>query len=173
MNSESGKRLSTEELKNRVMANAAMAAATQTTVILTDQNWGALNNSVTLLAEMAIRNTDSIQQLMTREHAEALLNGQETKLREDLTATEDHIEFLLGEMEKREKMQSGLVNRQTQESLKEISSLAGREKESFSSACSEMKDGMRSWLKKTVWISLIPSGLVLVLELLRLILSAV
>jgi hypothetical protein len=70
-------------------------------------------------------------------------------------------------------MQSGLVTRQAQESLKEISSLAGREKESFSSACSEMKDGMKKWLKRIMWIALIPSGLVFVLELLRLILSAV
>ena len=173
MNSESGRRLSTEEIKNRVKANAAMAAATQTTVILTDQNWGALNNSVTLLADLAIRNTDTIRQLITAQQMREYLEEQIQNLQSDLNATESNVNGMLTEMQETLNDQSDRLKTQTERSISEISSQAGRAKESFSSACSEMKDDMKKWLKKVMWITLIPSGLVCVLELLRLILSAV
>ena len=173
MNSESGRRLSTEEIKNRVKANAAMAAATQTTVILTDQNWGALNNSVTLLADLAIRNTDAIRQLITERQMKEYLEEQIQNLQSDLNVTESNVEVMLSEMRETLNSQSDSLKTQTEEAIRSISSLAGREKESFSSACSEMKDDMKKWLKKVMWIALIPSGLVFVLELLCLILSAV
>ena len=172
MNSESGRRLSTEEIKNRVKANAAMAAATQTTVILTDQNWGALNNSVTLLADLAIRNTDTIRQLITERQMKEYLEEQIQNLQSDLNVTESNVEVMLSEMQETLNSQSDSLKTQTEEAIRSILSLAGREKESFSSACSEMKDGMRRWLKRIMWIALIPSGLVFVLEMLRLILSA-
>ena len=170
MNSESGRRLSTEEIKNRVKANAAMAAATQTTVILTDQNWGALNNSVTLLADLAIRNTDTIRQLITERQMKEYLEEQIQNLQSDLNVTESNVDVMLSEMQETLNGQSDRLKTQTERSISEISSQAGRAKESFSSACSEMKDDMKKWLKKVMWITLIPSGLVFVLELLRLIL---
>ena len=170
MNSESGRRLSTEEIKNRVKANAAMAAATQTTVILTDQNWGALNNSVALLADLAIRNTDAIRQLITERQMKEYLEEQIQNLQSDLNVTESNVDVMLSEMQETLNSQSDSLKTQTEEAIRSISSLAGREKESFSSACSEMKDDMKRWLKKVMWITLIPSGLVFVLELLRLIL---
>ena len=82
------------------------------------------------------------------------------------------MEVMLSEMQETLNSQSDSLKTQTEEAIRSISSLAGRAKESFSSACSEMKDDMKKWLKKVMWIALIPSGLVFVLELLRLILSA-
>ncbi len=58
MNSESGKRLSPEELTAHFKANAAAAADASAALILTEKNWGALNGSVKLLWDLT---TDSTQ----------------------------------------------------------------------------------------------------------------
>ena len=114
-----------------------------------------------------------IRQLTTSEQMDGKLAEQAELLQEDLTVTQATIKDLLAKIQEEQNSQSDMILAQTKQSISEISSQAGRAKESFSSACSEMKDDMKRWLKKVMWIALIPSGLVFVLELLHLILSAV
>ena len=173
MSSESGRPLSMEQLKAQIRANAAMASETQTTVILTDKNWGGLTSSVTLLSELEARNSETLRRLITAQQMKELLEQQIQNLQSDLNATEANVSSALTDLQNTMDSQSDALKEQTERSISEISSLAGREKESFSSACSRMTDEMKRWLKKVMLISAIPSAVVFVLELLRLIFSAV
>ena len=173
MSSESGNKLSMAELKSRQLMNAAKAKTMTTQVVLTDGNWGALINSIQLLTEATAQNMSTLESLATEDDVSGLLADQVKLLQKEQTLTLAKIEDLLARVQAAQKSQSESIKSQAEKSISEISSQAGRAKESFSSACSEMKDDMKRWLKKVMWITLIPSGLVCVLELLRLILSAV
>ena len=169
MSLESENRLSMEELKSRQLMNAAKAKAMTTQVVLTDGNWGALINSIQLLTEATAQNMSTLESLATWEDVSDLLTDQAELLLKEQTETLTKTEDLLAKVQAEQKSQSESIRSQTERSISEISSQAGRAKESFSSACSEMKDAMKRWLKKVMWIALIPSALVCVLELLRLI----
>ena len=173
MSSESGRPLSMEQLKAQIRANAAMASETQTTVILTDKNWGGLTSSVTLLSELEARNSETLRRLITVQQMKDLLEEQVQNLQTDLNATEANVNTALTDLQDTLDKQTEELKTQTQRSISEISSLAGKERDRFSSACSEMTEGMKKWQRKVMWISLIPVAAVFVLELLRLIFSAV
>ena len=173
MNSESGRPLSMEQLKAQIRANAAMASETQTTVILTDKNWGGLTSSVTLLSELEARNSETLRRLVTEQQMKDLLEQQIQNLQTGVNETESKIADHLRQEVELLNEQIILLRDQTKESISEISSLAGKERDCFSSACSEMTDGMKKWQRKVMWISLIPTALVIVAEVLRSILSAV
>ena len=173
MSSRSETPLSMEQLKAMAKANTAAAVDTPTMVALSDKNWSALNANVSLLGEMEVQAMNMIRQLTTSRQMDEKLAEQAELLQQDLTGTQATIEDLLTKIQAEQNSQSDMILAQTQKSISEISSQAGRAKDSFSSACLEMKDDMKRWLKKVMWIALIPSGLVFVLELLHLILSAV
>ena len=162
-----------EQLKAQIRANAAVAAETQTTVMLTDKNWGGLINSLTLLSELEARNSETLRRLITAQQMKELLEQQIQDLQTDLDTTEENVNTALTDLQNTMDSQTAALKEQTERSISEILSLAGREKERFSSACSRMTDEMKKWLKKVMLISAIPSAVVFVLELLRLIFSAV
>ena len=172
MSSESERASSLAQIRSQMKANMAIATDAPSTVVLTDRNWGALNSSVKLLGDLSAANSEVLRQLITARQMREYLEEQIQNLQSDLNATESNVNGMLTEMQETLNDQSDRLKTQTERSISEITSQAGRAKESFSSACSEMKDDMKKWLKKVMWIALIPSGLVFVLELLRLILSA-
>ncbi len=170
MSSESEKKLSMSDLMSLQKMNAAKAKAMTTQVVLTDGNWGALINSIQLLTQATAQNMSTLESLATEDDVSGLLADQVEDLQREQTLTLAKIEDLLARVQAAQNSQTDSLKKQTERSISEISSQAGRAKESFSSACSEMKDDLKKWLKKVTWITLIPSGLVFVLELLRLIL---
>ena len=173
MNSGSERKLSTEELMTRQKMNLARAKEATSQVVLTDGNWGALINSIQVLTDGMSRILTQTEALATEEDMDSLLTEQAERLRREQTDSLTAMEDLLARIQAAQEEQTEALTAQTKESVSEIQSLAGREKERFSSACSEMKDGMKRWLGRVMWIALIPSALVFVLELLRLIFSAV
>ena len=169
MSSESEKKLSMSDLMSLQKMNAAKAKAMTTQVVLTDGNWGALINSIQLLTQATAQNMSTLESLATEDDVSGLLADQVEDLQREQTLTLAKIEDLLARVQAAQNSQTDSLKTQAERSISEISSQAGRAKESFSSACSEMKDAMKRWLKKVMWIALIPSALVCVLELLRLI----
>ena len=160
-------------IRSQMKTNMAIATDAPSTVVLTDRNWGALNSSVKLLGDLSIANSEVLRNLITAQQMKEYLEEQIQNLQSDVNATESNVDGMLTTMQETLNSQSDRLKTQTEESIRAISSQAGRAKENISSAFSEMRDDMKRWLKKIMWIALIPSGLVFFLELLRLILSAV
>ena len=173
MSSESERTSSLAQIRSQMKTNMAIATDAPSTVVLTDRNWGALNSSVKLLGDLSIANSEVLRNLITAQQMKEYLEEQIQNLQSDVNATESNVDGMLTTMQETLNSQSDRLKTQTEESIRAISSQAGRAKENISSAFSEMRDDMKRWLKKIMWIALIPSGLVFFLELLRLILSAV
>ena len=170
MNSGSENRLSPERLKQLAKTNAARAREATSTVTLTDGNWGALIGSVQLLTDATAQNMARLQELMTEERMAELMSEQVQLLEEDLTETQEKIDDMLFQMRQTLDSSSAAIREQTERSISEISEQAGRANERFSSECSEAETRLKRWVRKIVWISLIPSAAVLLSELLRLVL---
>ena len=170
MNSGSENNLSPERLKQLARTSAARAKEAVTTVTLTDSNWGALIGSVQLLTDATAQNMARLQELMTEERMAELMSEQVQLLEEDLTETQEKIDDMLFQMRRTLDSSSAAIREHTQRSVSEISEQAGRANERFCSECSEAERKLKRWVRRIIWISLIPSAAVLLSELLRLVL---
>ena len=160
MNSES-ERKSLKELKEQARAQIQTAAKAEPCVTVTEPNWKALiaaqNTQVKMLAEIQ----DGLTLLATEERLTDYLNGQMELLEQYSEDSKTITERFQTEMKKLSQESASEIGK----AMKETEIRVGSMKEIFSSSLSSERDTMKKYTKRLFWIALIPSLLLLALEL--------
>ena len=157
MSSEYGSR-SLAELKQQTKQNMATASRPEPAFLVTEKNWNGLLRSLDGILEMQTQFSAQMQELATREELEKTLDRQRTMMQVHL----DDMKVRTAEF--RASIETAGSNLNTQ---------VGNASASFSSAISKEEMYMKSWSKKLLWISAIPSAALVLLELVPWIWSAV
>jgi phage-related minor tail protein len=134
------------------------AAKAEPAFLVTEKNWNGLLRSLDGILEMQTQFSAQMQELATREELEKTLDRQRTMMQVHL----DDMKVRTAEF--RASIETAGNNLNTQ---------VGNASASFSSAISKEEMYMKSWSKKLLWISAIPSAALVLLELVPWIWSAV
>ncbi len=153
MNSEYGRR-SLNELKQQARQQAQTAEETVPCVAVTEKNWSALLALQKTQTELLLELTAAAQQLATREQMEDYLNSRMQVLEGCAAASAK----ATGEFQTAMKQSAS-------ETVKELSLQAGRISENFSQALSLEQDRMKKFSRRLFWISLIPTAVLVLSEL--------
>ena len=168
MNSENEK-LSVLEMKERQKQMIDKAAAAQPAVTVLESNWRAMIDSQRMQVNSLARILESLGQLTTAEQLQTYLDIQLELLRED---EKEMREFL---KEYRDQMKTEMSNGSLlmERALNQLEKQVGKTSAAFGQAISEEQKNIQSVSRKLIWISLLPSLALLILELVPRILSLI
>ena len=168
MNSEN-ERLSVLEMKERQKQMLDKAAAAQPAVTVLESNWRAMIDSQRMQVNSLARILESLGQLTTAEQLQTYLDIQLELLRED---EKEMREFL---KEYRDQMKTEMSNGSLlmERALNQLEKQVGNTSAAFGQAISEEQKNIQSVSRKLIWISLLPSLTLLILELVPRILSLI
>lgn len=162
MSSESGRK-SPSELKAQAKMNLAQAAQTETYVSITEKNWRALIQSQQTQIDMLNTMMNTMETLATWNEINELLEQQIEKLHSHSEQTQE----MLTEFQDTLQKQAQQIQSQTSTSMKDFQSQAGNTSEEFSKKLYSAEEQTKSTLKKLTAISLIPTILLIIWELIR------
>ena len=162
MSSESGRK-SPGELKAQAKMNLAQAAQTETYVSITEKNWRALIQSQQTQIDMLSTMMNTMETLATWNEINELLEQQIEKLNFHSEQTQE----MLTEFQDTLQKQAQQIQLQTSTSMKDFQSQAGNTSEEFSKKLYSAEEQTKSALKKLTAISLIPTILLIIWELIR------
>lgn len=158
---------SMEDLKALQKEKQALdrAAQTTSTVTLLEANWRALidaqRHQIQVLSDILGKQST----LMTKEDILNYMNQQLKILREQGQATQEVMEQYQTTMQQEARSTARLL----ENAAKELDSQAGRMQEQFGRALSQEQEKLDKHAGGLLWISLIPTGLLLLLELVPLV----
>lgn len=168
MNSEN-ERLSVLEMKERQKQMLDKAAAAQPAVTLLDSNWRAMIDSQRMQVNSLARILESLSQLTTAEQLQTYLDIQLELLREDGKEMREFLKEYRDQMKTEMSNGSLLMERAVNQMEKQV----GNTSAAFGQAISEEQKNIQSVSRKLIWISLLPSLALLILELVPRILSLI
>lgn len=160
MNSENEK-LSVLEMKERQKQMLDKAAAAQPAVTLLDSNWRAMIDSQRMQVNSLARILESLGQLTTAEQLQTYLEIQLELLREDWKEMREFLKEYRDQMKTEMSNGSLLMERAVNQMEKQV----GNTSAAFGQAISEEQKNIQSVSQKLIWISLLPSLTLLILEL--------
>ena len=168
MNSENEK-LSVLEMTERQKQMIDNAAAAQPAVTVLDSNWRAMIDSQRMQVNSLARILESLGQLTTAEQLQTYLDIQLELLRED---GKEMREFL---KEYRDQMKTEMSNGSLlmERAVNQLETQVGNTSAAFGQAISEEQKNIQRASQKLIWISLLPSLTLLILELVPRILSLI
>ena len=162
MSLESGRK-SPGELKAQAKMNLAQAAQTETYVSITEKNWRALIQSQQTQIDMLSTMMNTMETLATWNEINELLEQQIEKLNSHSEQTQE----MLTEFQDTLQKQAQQIQLQTSISMKDFQLQAGNTSEEFSKKLYSAEEQTKSALKKLTVISLIPTILLIIWELIR------
>ena len=162
MSLESGRK-SPSELKAQAKMNLAQAAQTETYVSITEMNWRALIQSQQTQIDMLSTMMNTMETLATWNEINELLEQQIEKLHSHSEQTQE----MLTEFQDTLQKQAQQIQSQTSTSMKDFQLQAGNTSEEFSKKLYSAEEQTKSTLKKLTVISLIPTILLIIWELIR------
>ena len=168
MNSENEK-LSVLEMKERQKQMLDKAAAAQPAVTVLDSNWQAMIDSQRMQVNSLARILESLDQLTTAEQLQTYLDIQLELLREDGKEMREFLKEYRDQMKTEMSNGSLLMERAVNQMEKQV----GNTSAAFGQAISEEQKNIQSVSRKLIWISLLPSLTLLILELVPHILSLI
>ena len=168
MNSENEK-LSVLEMKERQKQMIDKAAAAQPAVTLLDSNWRAMIDSQRMQVSSLARILENLSQLTTAEQLQTYLDIQLDLLREDGKEMREFLKEYRDQMKTEMSNGSLLMERAVNQMEKQV----GNTSAAFGQAISEEQKNIQSVSRKLIWISLLPSLALLILELVPRILSLI
>lgn len=160
MNSENEK-LSVLEMKERQKQMIDKAAAAQPAVTVLESNWRAMIDSQRMQVNSLARILESLSQLTTAEQLQAYLDIQLDLLREDGKEMQEFLKEYRDQMKTEMSNGSLLMERAVNQLEKQV----GNTSAAFGQAVSEEQKNIQSVSRKLIWISLLPSLTLLILEL--------
>ena len=167
MSLKSGRK-SAEELITQAQKQLTAADTVIPCVSVTEMNWRSLISAQNSQTEILKSISETLPTLATKKEMTDYMNRQLAVLTEYTEETKAATEEFQESMMKAEENMSAAI-RQT---LTETERRVGRVSEDFSSKLSLAEDRMQEHMDKMFWASLIPSAILLILELVRHILSA-
>ena len=168
MNSENEK-LSVLEMKERQKQMIDKAAAAQPAVTVLDSNWRAMIDSQRMQVNSLARILENLSQLTTAEQLQTYLDIQLELLREDGKEMREFLKEYRDQMKTEMSNGSLLMERAVNQMEKQV----GNTSAAFGQAISEEQKNIQSVSRKLIWISLLPSLTLLILELVPRILSLI
>ena len=168
MNSENEK-LSVLEMKERQKQMIDKAAAAQPAVTVLDSNWRAMIDSQRMQVNSLARILENLSQLTTAEQLQTYLDIQLELLREDGKEMREFLKEYRDQMKTEMSNGSLLMERAVNQMEKQV----GNTSAAFGQAISEEQKNIQSVSRKLIWISLLPSLALLILELVPRILSLI
>lgn len=168
MNSENEK-LSVLEMKERQKQMIDKAAAAQPAVTVLESNWRAMIDSQRMQVNSLARILESLDQLTTAEQLQTYLDIQLELLREDGKEMREFLKEYRDQMKTEMSNGSLLMERAVNQMEKQV----GNTSAAFGQAISEEQKNIQSVSRKLIWISLLPSLALLILELVPRILSLI
>ena len=162
MSLESGRK-SPGELKAQAKMYLAQAAQTETYVSITEKNWRALIQSQQTQIDMLSTMMNTMETLATWNEINELLEQQIEKLNFHSEQTQE----MLTEFQDTLQKQAQQIQSQTSTSMKDFQLQAGNTSEEFSKKLYSAEEQTKSTLKKLTAISLIPTILLIIWELIR------
>ena len=160
MNSENEK-LSVLEMKERQKQMIDKAAAAQPAVTLLDSNWRAMIDSQRMQVNSLARILENLSQLTTAEQLQTYLDIQLDLLREDGKEMREFLKEYRDQMKTEMSNGSLLMERAVNQMEKQV----GNTSAAFGQAISEEQKNIQRASRKLIWISLLPSLTLLILEL--------
>ena len=157
MSSEYGSK-SYGDLKQQTKQNMASASKAEPAFLVTEKNWNSLLKSLDGILEMQTQFMMQMQTLAAREELEKTLDRQRTMMQVHLD------DMKVRTIEFRTSIEATGNNLEKQ---------VGKASEEFSKTLSKEEAHMRKWSKRLIWISAIPSGALVLLELVPLLWSVV
>ena len=154
-------RLSPKELKQKHMDAMALAKRTQPQILITESNWNLLISSQEVQIEMLVRILDKLETLTTREELVGYMEQQIEILQEHAEETVQTME----EYQKKMMHSADSLEKECQWAAKNLEKQAGSVSEKFSQAISEQTTLMKQLTKRCFRIAMIPSLILLLLEL--------
>ena len=162
MSLESGKKSATE-MRQAQKDMISKAESVQPTVAVMEPNWNALIASQKAQVKTLGEILEKFDTLTTEERLRAHLEMQLQILRSDGKASVEVMEQYRQTMMQEVKNATSLI----QDTVKSLERQAGNLNEKFGKAISQEQERMKNTSKKLFWISMIPSLIVVVWELVR------
>ena len=165
MNSEYGKK-SAAEMRAAQREKISQAEAATPTVVVTEKNWVALIESQKVQVKTLGEILETLDTLATEERLKAYLEMQLQILRTDgqvSTATMEQYRQALTQEAKH-------TTSSMRDLMRDMEEQAGKMSEAFGNAILQEQEQMKRTSKKLFWISMVPSLILLLSELTRLIL---
>ena len=162
MSLESGRKSATE-MRQAQKDMISKAEAVQPTVAVMEPNWNALIASQKAQVKTLGEILEKFDTLSTEERLRAHLEMQLQILRSDGKASVEVMEQYRQTMMQEVKNATSLM----QDTVKSLERQAGNLNEKFGKAISQEQERMRHTSKKLFWISMIPSLILVVWELVR------
>lgn len=160
MNSDYEQR-SLEELKARHQQIAQAAEQLTPAVLVSQENWRGVIELLKIQFALLKTLQTCVLTLATRKDLADSLEGQT----ESLTRFAEESEEITMEFQNRLSAEAQEISRRTERTMKDLEQQAGRLSERFSSALSEEQSRMERLAGRLTWVSLIPTVLLLALEL--------
>ena len=157
MNSEYGSK-SYPDLKKQAKQDMSAAAKAEPAFLVTEKNWNGLLSALSGILDMQAQFLEQMQNLATRQELEQTLDRQRTLM-----------QFHLDDM----KVRTTEFRTSIETAGNDLKTQVGKASEKFSNALSKEEAHMEKWSKKLIWISAIPSAVLVLLELVPWIWSAV
>ena len=162
MSLESGKK-SAEQMRQAQKDMISMAASVQPTVAVTEKNWAAMIDSQKAQVDTLGKILEKLGTLTTEERLLAQLEMQLQVLRSDGNASREAMEqYRQTLMREAQNTTSTMQN-----TMKSMERQAGKMNEEFGKAILQEQERMKNTSKKLFWISMIPSLILVVWELMR------
>ena len=162
MSLESGKK-SAEQMRQEQRERISMAASVQPTVAVTEKNWAAMIESQKAQVDTLGKILEKLGTLTTEEQFLAQLEMQLQVLRSDgkasAEAMEQYRQMLMREVQN--------TTASMESTMKSLERQVGKMNEEFGRAISQEQERMKNTSKKLLWISMIPSLILVVWELTR------
>ena len=162
MNSEYGRK-SLGELKAQARKGLKDSAEMQTCVAVTEKNWTALLSTQTAQIELMKTLLDTAVTLTTKQELIDYMNQQMDYLTKNYCQAEETLKKFQNTLTK----QAEMIQTQTSESVKEWKLQAGKMKEEFSRQLSSEKQILNRHYLKLTLLSLMPTLILVIWELVR------
>ena len=162
MSLESGRK-SAEQMRQAQRDMISQAENVQRTVTITEQNWNGLINSQKMQVKTMGEILEKLDTLTTEDRLVEFMERQLQILREDGQISAEALEQYRKTLTQEAKNTASTM----QDVMKDMNRLAGRISEGFGRAISQEQERMQNTSKKQFWISMIPSLILVVWELMR------
>ena len=162
MSLESGKK-SAEQMRQEQRDRISMAASVQPTVAVTEKNWAAMIDSQKAQVDTLGKILEQLGTLTTEEKLVAFMEMQLQTLRTDGQASREAMEQYRQTLMREAQNTTSTM----QDAMKSLERQAGKMNEEFGRAILQEQERMKNTSKKLLWISMIPSLILVVWELTR------
>lgn len=162
MSSEYGTK-SQEELKDTARAHIKKAETAVPCTAVMDVNWKALIAAMNTQIDMLSAIQKSLSELATKEELTSYMERQIEILTEYAESCRELTEQFTEMMERTVTASTERMSTATEN----MSSQVGKASEQFSQSLSSERETVRTFTKRSIWISLIPTAVLIIWELIR------